>query len=193
MFQEMLAINSFLELHQEMLAKKDAMECTQHKKSLEAFCETCQELVCIFCITRSHSNHHVQMIVDLIDKCKKCQLTVQPVALGRKACCQLSIKDSNGSPLPISTSLISCQLIASNGLQPADCTITKTGPGIYEINYTLIIRISHHLRVMVGGVDIPGSVFLVPVLPSSPETRGQPLHTIQGMKGPWDIAISCRG
>ena len=64
-------INSFLELHQETLDKKGAVDCPQHKKPMEAFCDTCQELVCIVCITRSHGNHHVRMIVDIIDNCKQ--------------------------------------------------------------------------------------------------------------------------
>ena len=38
---------------------------------MKAFCKTCQELVCIVCITRSHSNHRVQMIFDIIDNCKQ--------------------------------------------------------------------------------------------------------------------------
>ena len=45
---------------------------------------------------------------------------------------------------------------------------------------------------MVGGVNIPGSVFSVTVL-SPPETRGQPLHTLQRLKFPFDIAVSSRG
>ena len=39
-------INSFLELHQQMLAKQDTMECVQHKRPLDLFCNTCQELLC---------------------------------------------------------------------------------------------------------------------------------------------------
>ena len=91
-------------------------------------------------------------------------------------------------------SLISCQLTVSNGPQLVHSTVTEAGPGTYEINYTPpVIRGSHHLRVMVGGVDIPGSTFLVPILQSSPETRGQPLHTLQGLEDPCDVAVSSRG
>ena len=103
------------------------------------------------------------------------------------------MKDSKDSPLPISMSLISYQLTASNGLQPVDCTIMETGPGSCEINYTPVVCGPHHLRVMVGGADIPGSMFSVPVLPPSPETRGQPLHTIQGFNEPICVAVSSRG
>ena len=62
---------AFLELHQEMLAKEGAMDCPEHKKPLEAYCETCQELVCFFCATRLHNNHHVQMIADIVNNCKQ--------------------------------------------------------------------------------------------------------------------------
>ena len=70
-FPPAFSINSFLELHQEILAKEGAMECPQHKKPLEAFCETCQELVCFFCATRSHNNHRVRMNADIVENCKK--------------------------------------------------------------------------------------------------------------------------
>ena len=81
-FPPAFTINSLSQLYQEMLAKKDAVECPQHKKPLEAFCNSCQELVCIFCITRSHGNHQVQMIADIIDKCKQeLEDGIQPVKL----------------------------------------------------------------------------------------------------------------
>ena len=143
--------------------------------------------------------------INVIEECKNlgrlqyshpnqnCQLAHQPVAPVRKACIQLSMRESNGSPFPVSTSLISCLLTASIGPQPTDCTIMETGPGSYEINCTPVICGPHHLRVMVGGVDIPGSVFSILVLPPSPETRGQPLHTIQGLKRPSYVAVSSRG
>ena len=124
-----------------------------------------------------------------IEECKKLGILVEnakPLSiqqhLEKKAHCQLSIIEKDGCP--ISTSLISFQLPASNCPQPADCTIIETGPGLYEISYTPVIRGAHHVSVTVGGVDIPGSLFLVPVLPPFPETRGQPLHTIQGLNGP---------
>ena len=110
-----------------------------------------------------------------------------------KACCQLSVNDCIGSPLPASTSLISCQLTASTGPQPADCTIMNTGPSTYEIKCSPVIHDSHDLRVMVGDVDIPGSVFSVPIISPCFETRSQGLHTIQGLEGPYCIAISGSG
>ena len=106
---------------------------------------------------------------------QKCHLTLQPVAPGRKAHFRLSLRENDGSPFQVSTSLISCQLTASNGPQPADCAITETGPGSYEISYTPVIHSHHHLSVIVGGVDIAGSAFSLPVLPPFPEIRGHPL------------------
>ena len=69
----------------------------------------------------------------------------------------------------------------------------ETGPGSFEISNIPVIRGPHYLRVMAGGVDIPESVFSVPVLPPSPETKGQPLHTIQDLKGPTYVAVSREG
>ena len=41
------SINLLSELHQEMISKKERMECPPHKEPIKAFCKTCQELVCI--------------------------------------------------------------------------------------------------------------------------------------------------
>ena len=105
---------------------------------------------------------------------QRCHLNLQPVAPGGKACCQLSVNDSIGSPLPILTSIISCQLPASHGPQPVDWIIMNTGPSTYKIMCSPVIHGPHHLRVMVGDVDIPGSVFSVPILPPSFETDQRP-------------------
>ena len=115
---------------------------------------------------------------------QKCHLTLQTVAPGGKACCVLSIRQSNGSPLSISTSLITCKLTAKHSPQPADCTIMNVGPGTDEIKSSPVSHFPHHLRVMVEGVDIPGSEFSVPILRPSPETRGLIFHTIQGIIKP---------
>ena len=360
-FPPAFTINSFLELHQQMLAKQDTMECDQHKRPLDLFCNTCQELLCVVCQVRSHKKHNYHLISDIIHDCKqdvrkgaqpvkeqlaaikdnvnaleacdeeisqqgeaakqqirsqaqearaaidqaekeliesvcmiakkkkhvvfvrkeqakeeqirlqsllnyvqhilatqsdqqivvskqdmlerlneavsqkshvkldpledvkitfkkdetalehcknlgildfsflhdKYQLTsprFSPVAVGKESQCELMMQRKDGSPLSVSTSLISFQLTASRDPQPAHCTIKETGPGKYVISYTPLSRSQHELRVLVRGTEIPGSPFTLPVLPPTPETRGQPLHiAVRGLKEPGGVAVSRNG
>ena len=70
-FPPAFTINNFLELHQQMLAKQDTMECDQHKRPLDLFCNTCQELLCYVCQVRSHKKHDYHLISDIIHDCKQ--------------------------------------------------------------------------------------------------------------------------
>ena len=136
-------------------------------------------------------------IIDCSFLHEKCQLTIlrfSPIAAGKESCCEVRVQCKDGSPLSVSTSLVSCQLTASKDPQPADCTIKETGPGKYAIGYTLFSRSGHELRVLVGGVEISGSPFFLAVLPPTPETRGQPLHVaVKGLKVPIGVTLSRSG
>ena len=68
------------------------------------------------------------------------------------------------------------------------------GPGRYAVSYTPLSRSSHELKVLVGGEEVPGSPFSLPVLPPTPETRGQPLHVaVKGLNEPAGVAVSRSG
>ena len=100
----------------------------------------------------------------------------------------------HASSLSVSNVLVSFQLTASKDPQPADCTIKEKGPGKFAISYTPISQSSHELRVLVGGEEIPGGSFTLPVLPPTPETREHLLHVgAIGLKQPIGVAVSKRG
>ena len=44
------------------------MDCTDHNKPLEIFCETCQELICQSCTIRRHRDHNYDLICDTFPK-----------------------------------------------------------------------------------------------------------------------------
>ena len=360
-FPPAFTINSFLELHQQMLAKQDTMECDQHKRPLDLFCNTCQELLCVVCQVRSHKHHNYHLISDIIHDCKQevkkaaqpvkeqlaaimgtvkvleacdeeisqqgedakqqiCshaqearaaidqaekellenvdvsvqkkkhvifvqkeeakeeQLRLQnllyfvehslatqsdqqimasnrkvverlneavsqkihtkfyplenaeikftensktlehckslgkvdccfvhdnyqlatptssPGAAGKESCCELRVQHKDGSTLSISSSLLSFRLTAIKDPQPANCIIKETCPGTIAVSYTPLARSSHELRVLVGGAEIAGSPLSLPVLPPTPETRGEPLHVaMERLMGPLGVAVNESG
>ena len=165
---------------QKIHAKFDPLENAEikYKKNMKAL-EQCKNLGFVDC-----SFLH-----------EKCQLiSHSTVAAGKEACCELGVQHKNGSPLSISTSLFSVQLTASKDPQPAGCTIKEMAPGKYAISYTPISRSPHQLRVMVGGEEIPGSAFTLPVLAPTLETIGQPLLVaVKGLKRPEGVAVGRKG
>ena len=44
------------------------MNCTDHNKPLEVFCETCQYLICLSCIIRHHRDHNFDSVADVFPK-----------------------------------------------------------------------------------------------------------------------------
>ena len=44
------------------------MNCTDHNKPLEIFCETCQELICQSCTIRCHKDHNYDVVSDTFPK-----------------------------------------------------------------------------------------------------------------------------
>ena len=44
------------------------MDCTDHSKPAEIFCETCQELICRDCTIRRHKDHNFDLIADVLPK-----------------------------------------------------------------------------------------------------------------------------
>ena len=44
------------------------MNCTDHNKPLEIFCETCQELICQSCTIRRHKDHNYDVVSDTFPK-----------------------------------------------------------------------------------------------------------------------------
>ena len=70
-------------------------------------------------------------------------------------------------------------------------TFIRPQQGDYNISYNPSTR-EDQLSVQVGGVDISGSPFILPVIPL-PETRGEPVKTVIGLNQPWGIAVSNDG
>ena len=90
---------------------------------------------------------------------------------------------SDGSPVPLPSSDISCYLTPPDSNQPIACRVREfTRSGQYKVIFTPITRGLHQLHVRVHDINIPGSPLNIPVS-LSPEMRGKPVKSITGLNG----------
>ena len=123
----------------------------------------------------------------------KCILSCLPVLSGERAHGELTLLHSDGYPLSISPSLISCQASSCSNLRLLDCTIQEAGAGRFLFSFVPFSRDLHQLRVLFRGKEIPGSVFTVSLMPSIPQAKGRLLAAIKGLQYPVDVATSKHG
>ncbi len=122
----------------------------------------------------------------------KATLYVLPCLAKQPSTATLTLHSQNGSPFPLPPSLISSTLFSPGITHPVKCDIALTHqPGKYNITFTPSTR-QDQLIVQVGGIDIPDSPFILPVIPT-PEMRGEPINTITGLNTPRGIAVCDNG
>ena len=104
----------------------------------------------------------------------------------------LTLQSHDGSPFSLPPSLISCKISSPGDCRPIKCDINQTQQGTYNIIFTPCTIGGDQLTVQVGGVDISGSPFTLPVIPLS-FVRGKPSKIICGLKEPWGITVCNNG
>ncbi len=118
---------------------------------------------------------------------------IPPCCAKKLSTATLSLQSQDGSPFPLSPSLISSTLsFPSDNEMSVKCNVTQTNPGEYNITFTptvTIYRGEYLLTVQVGGVDIPNSPFTLPVIPFGK----RPIMTIKGLNDPTGIAVCANG
>ena len=136
---------------------------------------------------------HLPFLVQVTGKGK------EVAALGQETTIQLSISSQDTlslSAFPIEQ--LSFQLTNPKS-QRVPCYITHTQPGVYTLTFTPILLGPHQLKITIADTDIPGSPFTIRVLSSSammrmvPVNRGMMWGTIQGVQGPYGVAVSNSG
>ena len=105
--------------------------------------------------------------------------------VGKKLTITLNLQTQDGSPLSVPLSLISCELSSGDDSQLISCDINETQSGNYDISFTPHTRGKHQLTIRLGGVNIPGSPFIL-----SPKMRGKPVNIISGLHNPWGVVIT---
>ena len=63
-----------------LLPEKQEIKCSKHKKPLEIFCGTCEELICQHCTVRIHKDHDYDLVSDYYSKhCQKLKTSLKSV------------------------------------------------------------------------------------------------------------------
>ena len=102
---------------------------------------------------------------------------------------RLSVEYSEGTPISLPPSLIKCTLTPPTGdSQAIVYPVKEVGEGVYEMNYMPLVDGTHHLKVEVGGSEIPSSPIEIIVTPSI-GIGGNPAHIIPNLYFPWGVAI----
>ena len=105
----------------------------------------------------------------------------------------LALQSHDGSPFSLPPSLISCKLCCLSDNQPIPCRMDQIQQGKHNINFTPCTTGAYQLIVRLGGVDISGSPFTLPVISPSSVLRGKPLKTVTGLRGPWGVTVCDNG
>ena len=64
-----------------LLPEKQEIKCSKHKKPLEIFCGTCEELICQHCTVRIHRDHDYDLVSDWYPKhCQKLETSLKSVS-----------------------------------------------------------------------------------------------------------------
>ena len=81
-FPTAFQLNTLMETYTLMNKVSDPQQvtCPNHQKPLEIFCETCEELICLYCIRQNHKDHEWNSITDSYHKhCQELERSLVPV------------------------------------------------------------------------------------------------------------------
>ena len=122
---------------------------------------------------------------------EKCTLQGVPELsfIQKEAKCTLTTFNRDGAEYDSKHQLISCELVSSDGTTAVSGTVKKMGQGQYELCYTAPRVGRYQLQVKVEGQHIQGSPFSTTAV----KDLTTPINTIEGLEGPWGVAISKDG
>ena len=125
----------------------------------------------------------------------QCQATgkgLETAVVGEKSTTILQTINFSGEPCSRPIKSLECELVSEITGSRVIGNVERRGQNQYEIGYQPTLKGRHHLHIKVEGQHIRGSPFSVAVkLPV--EKLGNPILTIDGMKGPWGVTVNQRG
>ena len=112
--------------------------------------------------------------------------------VGEQATVTMHVVDTEGQECEIPIVDIACELVSCRDATSVKCSVKKREGNQYAVSYQPTSRGRHQLHIKVESQHIRGSPFAV--LAKLPIQRlGTPIRTIDGVKGPWGVAVDERG
>ena len=111
---------------------------------------------------------------------------------GEKATAIVHVCDKEGRVCPEPVESLTCELTSDTNRDKIKGSVKKRKDGQFEMSYQASSRGRHQLHIKVEGEHIKGSPFSVTVkLPV--QELGTPVRSINGVNGPWGVAINQQG
>ena len=122
----------------------------------------------------------------------KCQTTLKEMCVGERHTALLRAVNFRGDLCEEPIKSLECELISEITGTRSGCSVERMGQSWYEISYQPTVMGRHQLHVKVEGQHIGGSPSSISVK-SRVEKLGIPVLTLEGVKGPWGVAITQKG
>jgi tripartite motif-containing protein 2/3/tripartite motif-containing protein 71 len=122
----------------------------------------------------------------------KCYATgegMEVAEIGERTTVVLHIVDQKGDACTVPVEAIVTELVLNSTSEKIECLVEKTNINQYEIGYQATSRGKHQLHIKVEGEHIKGSSFCITAI----KKLGTPVKIINGVKGPWSLAVNQRG
>ena len=113
------------------------------------------------------------------------------MTVGEKSTTLIQVNTYEGKPLDKLVQSLECELVSELTGTRASCSVERKGQSQYEVSYQSTIKGRHQLHIKVMGKHIRASPYSVAV--KSPVKKlGTPILTIDGVRGPWGVAVNQR-
>ena len=113
------------------------------------------------------------------------------MTVGEKSTTLIQVNTYEGKPLDKLVQSLECELVSELTGTRASCSVERRGQSQYEVSYQPTIKGRHQLHIKVMGEHIRASPYSVAVK-SPVEKLGTPILTIDGVRGPWGVAVNQR-
>ena len=113
------------------------------------------------------------------------------MTVGEKSTTLIQVNTHEGKPLDKLVQSLECELVSELTGTRTSCSVERKGRSQYEVSYQPTIKGRHQLHIKVMGEHIRESPYSVAVK-SPVEKLGTPILTIDGVRGPWGVAVNQR-
>ena len=126
------------------------------------------------------------------EKCHATGKGLEVSAVGEQATVTVHAVDTEGQEYAKHIADTACELVSCRDATSVKCSVKKREGNQYAVSYQPTSKGRHQLHIKVESQHVRGSPFAVfAKLPI--QKLGTPIRTIDGLKGPWGVAVDERG